>query len=97
MWYAAALFLPIVIAIVAATARDGFARKRLAAARDAFQREEFKLGRAAAVKNCGHAFVQFGQTGTPGVATATTKWCRICGSSLGPAKFKESPFGNRWE
>jgi hypothetical protein len=41
--------------------------------------------------------VQFGQTGTPGVATATTKWCRVCGGNLGPAKLKESPFGNRWE
>jgi hypothetical protein len=97
MWYAAGLLLAVAAAAVAATARAAAARKRLAAARDAHEREESKLGRAAARKNCAHAFVQFGQTGVPGVAAATTKWCRVCGALLGPAKLKESIFGNRWE
>jgi hypothetical protein len=97
MWIAAALVLLIVTAIVAATARDARERKRLAAARDAYERAEFQLGREAARKSCAHVFTQFGQTGIPGVVTTTTKWCRVCGANLGPAKLKESIFGNRWE
>jgi hypothetical protein len=95
MWIAAAVLIAVVIAaaVSASSARE---RARLKALRDAYERDEHALGREAARKKCAHAFVQFGQTGIPGVATATTKWCRVCGAALGPAKLKESIFGNRW-
>lgn len=94
MWIAAALLIVTVIAGVSVL--DARERARLKAARDAYERDEHALGRAAARQKCAHAFVQFGQTGIPGVVTATTKWCRVCGAPLGPAKLKESIFGNRW-
>ena len=48
-------------------------------------------------EHCPHRVHTLGQTGVPGVVTMTTKWCRICGACLGPAKLRESVFGNRWE
>ena len=96
MWYVAALLL-IFASIIVAKARSRRRNMRLAAARDAYQRDEFKLGRTSARRKCGHEFMQFGQTGIPGIATMTTKWCRVCGQNLGPAKLKKSFFGNRWE
>jgi hypothetical protein len=97
MWIAAAAVLAVIAISVAASALGARERARLKAARDAYQRDEHELGREAARGKCSHASVQFGQTGVPGVATATTKWCRVCGAALGPAKLKESVFGNRWE
>ena len=87
----------LLVLAVGASVRNARAREALKEARDAYERDEHELGRDPARKKCAHSFVQFGQTGVPGVATATTKWCRVCGASLGPAKLKESIFGNRWE
>lgn len=47
-------------------------------------------------EHCPHRVQTLGQTGVPGVVTMTTKWCRVCGKCLGPARLKESIFGNRW-
>jgi len=32
---------------------------------------------------CRHKYTTQGQTGTPGVVSMTTKWCRVCGAYLG--------------
>ena len=97
MWYAAGAVLLIAALIAVSNARDEAERRKVAAARDAFERERSKIGRQAALAKCAHAFVEFGQTGIPGVVTMTTKWCRVCGANLGPAKLRESIFGDRWE
>jgi hypothetical protein len=40
----------------------------------------------ASSRQCDHKFFTLGQTGVPGVITLTTKWCKVCGKNLGPAK-----------
>ena len=97
MGYAAVFAVLILAVFLVAKARSAAVQARLMRARDAYRLDEHKLGAVSARKKCAHEYVQFGQTGTPGVATATTKWCRVCGGNLGPAKLKESLFGNRWE
>ncbi len=96
MWYVVVIGL-IALAIVIAVKRSNKTAAKLEAARHEYQKNDYALGREAARAQCKHEFIQFGQTGVPGVITLTTKWCRVCGANLGPAKLKESIFGNRWE
>ena len=94
MWYVAGL---IALAIVIAVMRSNRKAARLEAARREYEANEYALGREAARAQCKHEFIQFGQTGVPGVITLTTKWCLACRANLGPAKLKESIFGNSWQ
>ena len=70
--------------------------RRLAAARREYGEIEKQYGHITGREHCPHKVVQFGQTGTAGVITLTTKWCKVCGKNLGPATLKKSFFGNRW-
>ena len=47
-------------------------------------------------ERCPHRAFEIGQTGVQGLIVLTTKWCKYCGKSLGPAKLKWSIFGRRW-
>ena len=46
--------------------------------------------------HCPHRMVRLGQSGVPGVVAMTTKWCRVCRASLGPATLKRGLFGSYW-
>lgn len=94
MWY---VFGFIVLVIVIAVMRSNRQRARFEEARREYYKNEDAHGMEAARAQCKHEFTQFGQTGVSGVVTMTTKWCRVCGADLGPAKLKESIFGNHWE
>lgn len=94
MWY---VFGFIALVIVITVIRSNRKAARLEEARRKYEKNEYALGREAARAQCKHEFIQLGQTGVPGVITLTTKWCRVCGADLGPAKLKESIFGNHWE
>jgi energy-coupling factor transporter transmembrane protein EcfT len=63
--------------------------------RDEFQKLQLMHGYNAR-EHCPHRMVTFSQTGVASVLTFTHKGCKICGKNLGPAKLKESIFGNRW-
>lgn len=94
MWYVLGF---IALAVVITVIRSNRNAARLNAARREYEKNEYALGKNAARAQCKHEFIQFGQTGVPGVITLTTKWCRVCRKDLGPAKLKESIFGNHWE
>ena len=70
---------------------------KLEVARKEYVEIEKQYGSIRGRDHCPHKVVSFGQTGVPGVVTMTTKWCKVCGKNLGPAKLKTSMFGNRWE
>jgi hypothetical protein len=70
--------------------------KKLKAAENEYLEIAKNYGSVNAREHCPHRIVEFSQTGIVGVVTLTTKWCKICGKNLGPAKLKESIFGNRW-
>jgi hypothetical protein len=70
--------------------------KKLKAAENEYLEISKKYGYVKAPDHCTHRIVEFSQTGIVGVVTMTTKWCKVCRKNLGPAKLKESIFGNRW-
>jgi hypothetical protein len=94
MWY---VFGFIALVVVITVIRSNRKSTKLKEARDEYGKNEYALGKDAARAQCKHEFIQFGQTGVPGVITLTTKWCLVCRKDLGPAKLKESIFGNHWE
>ena len=94
MWYVASF---IALAIAIAVIHSNRKAAKLEAARREYEKHEYALGKTAARAQCQHEFIEFGQTGVPGVITLTTKWCRVCRADLGPAKLKESIFGNSWQ
>ena len=87
----------IALVIVITVIRSNRQSAKLREARREYEENEYAVGREKARAQCKHAYIQFSQTGVPGVITLTTKWCRVCGADLGPAKLKESIFGNHWE
>jgi hypothetical protein len=91
------IFGCIVLIFIFVTIAGKRARKNLDAAYKEYDEILKKYGLINAPEHCPHRFIQFGQTGVSGVATMTTKWCKICHKYLGPAKLKTSIFGNRWE
>ena len=93
------LLLAVAVAVVAgayALTQDHIESRNLKAALWEHYELERRLGAGKARELCAHRYVTFGQTGVPGVVTMTSKWCRVCGSHLGPAKLKDSLFGGTW-
>jgi len=72
-----------------------FKDRRLRIARDEYSEIEREHGHGAR-EHCPHRVFQISQIDYV-VFVATNKWCKVCGKDLGPAKFKKSIFGNRWE
>jgi hypothetical protein len=87
-----ALFLIVAVPVLIFSAYDN---RKLRREQEEYRELQIRHG-AAAREHCPHRRITLSQNDI-GVLVMTDKWCQICGAHLGPARLKESIFGNKWE